>query len=93
MHIAFRKSLANGMVSVTSAGSWDELKYQLSRLDHHDTEEWDAHFAWESFNSGNLIKDSCSIWRYVNFENEDIHDAEVFDGRLIDLSEIDPLFN
>lgn len=93
MHITFSKSLANGTVSVTSADSWDGLKYQLSKLEHHDTEKWDRHFAWENFKSGYLIMDSASIWVYVNFEISDKHDFEVFEGRLIDLNEVDPIFD
>lgn len=94
MHIAFRKALSNGVVSITSAGNWDGLKYQLSKLDHHDTPEWDAHnFAWEQFKNGDLIKDSTGIWRYINFEVKDQYDLEVFEGRLIDLFEIDPIFD
>ncbi len=93
MHIAFRKALANGVVSVTSAGNWDELKYQLFKLDHHETEEWDRHFAWEYFRSGDLIKDSSAIWVYVDFELTDLRDFEVFEGRLIDLSEVDSIFD
>lgn len=93
MHIAFRKSLANGIISVTSAGNWDGLKYQLSKLDYHDTEFWDRRFAWERFRSGSLIKDETGIWVYVNFEVMDKYDFTVFEGELVDLFEIDPIFD
>jgi len=93
MHIAFRKNLANGTVNVTSAGNWDGLKYQLSKLDYHDTDEWDRHFAWENFRSGYLINDGTGVWVYVNFEVQDKYDFEVFEGRLIFLSEVDTIFD
>lgn len=100
MHIAFRKSLATGIVSITSSGNWDGLKRQLSELDYHDTEDWDRHFSWENFRDGRLIKDSTSIWRYINFDPDENfeNDGEysnltVFEGELVDLQEVDPIFD
>lgn len=89
-HIAFAKSLANGTVAVTSAATWDELKYALTQVDYHDTEEWDSHRAWENFKDGFLVKDSTSVWRYMNFEDPDVRNVEIFEGLFIDLFEMDP---
>lgn len=98
-HLAFSKSLATGIVSVTSADDWDTLKYYLSTIDYHDTEEWDTHLAWENFRDGCLIKDSASIWRYLNLNRDENFgvdaaiDFTIFEGELIDLSEVDPIFD
>jgi hypothetical protein len=93
MHIAIRKSLANGATSITTAGNWDGLKYQLSKLECHDTDEWDAHFAWEDFKKGKLIQDSNGLWRYFSIEMNDIYNKGIFEGKVINLFEIDPMFD
>jgi hypothetical protein len=78
---------------MTTAGTWDKLKYQLSKLDHFDTRDWDGHgFAWESFRDGNIINDASALWRYIDIERDDTNDLEVFEGRVVFLIEIDPVF-
>lgn len=90
MHIVFCKSLTNGSVSMTSAGNWDGLKYQMTNLDHFDIRDWDSHdFSIEHLKAGNIISDGAFLWRYVNVEVLDKKDFEIFEGRVISLNEID----
>lgn len=91
MHIVIAKFLGHGMTSITTAGTWDELKYKLSVLQHFDTKEWDSHgFAWESLRDGNIVNDGTTLWRYFDIErDDDQNDTEIFDGRVIFLPEIE----
>ena len=90
MHLGFEKSMSTGMVSVTTAGTWDELKYKLTQLSHFSTVDWDrVGFAFERFREGDIICDGAFLWRYVDISEDNITDLEVFKGRVIHLLEID----
>jgi hypothetical protein len=91
MHIAFRKDLGNGTVTMTSAGNWDGLKYQLSKLDYFDTRDWDG-FGLNHLRDGAIVNDGAALWRYVNIEINDVYGFEIFEGRIVSLQEIDPMF-
>jgi hypothetical protein len=91
MHIAFCKELGNGTVSMTSAGNWDGLKYQLSKQDNFDTRDWDG-LGISHLRNGDIVNDGTALWRYVNIEINDVHDIEIFEGRIVFLQEIDSTF-
>lgn len=92
MVIVFEKSMSEGSVRAHTAGNWDELKLQLMKVDTFPAAEWErARFAWRHLRQGAIIADGANVWRY--FEADEMEPCvEIFEGRLLALGEIDPVF-
>lgn len=93
MLVVFEKSLSEGSVRAHVAQTWDELKYNLAtNVDTFPVVEWEAAgFGWNRLRQGDIIADGANAWRYFDIDHMSPC-TEIFEGRLIALSEIDPVF-
>lgn len=92
MHTVFQKALANGATAVHFDYDWSALKYKMTQTEGFGAADWDAHnFSWEQLRNGDIINDGVSLWRYIDLEFAD-SGIEIFEGRVIFLIEIDPVF-
>lgn len=99
MYIIFEKSRANGTVAAHFDLNWDVLKYKLTQLDTFPSEEWESRrYAWENLRRGDspIIDDGAAFWQYFDLETlgfTEKDELELFNGQVILLNEIDPIFD
>jgi hypothetical protein len=93
MHIVAQKELSIGKVHLHLEESWDHLKIQLTDNDSFPSEEWErVRYAWEALRDGHIVSDGVCLWQYIEHDFEGAQHS-LFEGSIILLSEIDPIFN
>ncbi|GHF92321.1 hypothetical protein [Streptomyces griseosporeus] len=93
MFLVFQKELSNGKVHLHAEESWDHLKIQLIDDDSFPTEEWEAaRYAWEKLRDGHIVSDGTSLWQLIEHSYEGAQ-FSLFEGSVVLLSEIDPIFD
>ena len=93
MHAIFQKELGNGKVHMHFDLDWDVLKYELTKLDTFDEQEWDsARYAIEALWNGHIVSDGVCLWQHVDMTREPT-DFSLFEGSVVLLNEIDPVFD
>jgi hypothetical protein len=96
MHIIFQQELGNGKVHFYADESWDQLKFKLTKEDSFPLGEWEAaNYAWDALRQGeHIISDGACLWQYLNVEGGfETVTGHLFEGSLVMLSKIDPIFD
>lgn len=92
MYAFFSKSLTNGKVTFYIDESDDILKAKLADDPDVETELIDRHFGWEYLRSGTILKGEDNLYQLWDETNHD-NKVDLFQGEVVFLSEIDPIFD
>lgn len=93
MYLILQKSNATGRLTSYFHANWDMLKANLISEPEFPTELFDRHFGWENLqNSTTILNDGDYLYQMWD-ESRKEYKKDWWEGDIIFLSEIDPIFD
>jgi hypothetical protein len=88
-----QKSLTTGIITTYIDESWDILKFKLTGVPNFPIGLFDKHYGWKYIqNLSVILTDGSYLYQMWDESKEDFN-KNWFDGEIILLSEIDPVFD